>query len=151
MKYNEMLKITQKKEYNKQFIMNYIINEKIKEIELDKSNINIDENRVKEITKNVINQLGENYNSLEKNKQNEVKYFIESYIRLNEKWNKFVNIKFSKNFELDVDEINKIAKDNNLNKEQKEKLKEIEINKKLMSFSDTLFQEIKRNYYIKYF
>lgn len=150
-KYNEMIKITQKRNYNKQFLINYIINEKIKEIELEKMKIKIDENQIEKLTKNFVNNLGEDFDKLENDKKNEVEHFVKNSIRLNEKWNEFVNIKFSRNFKINIDEVNKIAVDNNLNKEQKEKLKVIEINKKLISFSNSLFEEIKRDYYIKLF
>jgi len=83
-------------------------------------------------------------NKLDENMKGYIKKKIEQSYR----WNKLINIKFSSKLTVNLNEIDKITSDNKMNQKQQETLILNKKNEKLITFSQTYFNEVKRKYLI---
>ena len=124
-------------------ILQQMINEKIKEIELKNYKLSVSDTL---ISKKL------NLSLQKKNKliTKDIKDNIKNKIILQDKWNRLINLKYSQQLYVNTDEINQIIKSKNLKEKDREKIISIEKNKKLNIYSKTFFNQIKVKYLIKY-
>lgn len=138
----ENREISLKKEGN--FILQNLINFKIKEIELTKYPKSIFPNQIY----NNIDIILKNYQSL-KNISNEEKKILlpnlKNILEIDRKWKFFISQKFQNESTVNLSEVKQKSK----TQKQLKKNINIEKNKKIIAYSETYFNEIKRNYYIK--
>ena len=126
------------------FVLQQMINDKIKKLEVVFSKVNVSEK--------IINSQ---YASLKNNKLKEKKISqeLEKLIILKiedtYKWNKLINLKYGSKLAINIDEINEIMKSKKIPEDKRDKIVEIEKNKKLNTFSKTHFNKIKKKYLIK--
>lgn len=140
------------KDNNFFFIVDELINEEIKIAEIKKFNNLIDENILKNKTDTIINNNKLTIDKIQNNLEKEyIKNFFEKKIFIEVNWNNLISKKFKNQLEINFNEINELEKNLNLNQDQKEKMVKIEINKKINSFSQTHFNKIKQEYFIKKF
>jgi len=125
-------------------ILENTINLKIKEIELNKLEIEIKKENINKKFNSIIKQI-----SNDKQINNEMKGLIYKQIETQERWNNLIFFKFRNKLEVNINEINEIAKLRNLNNKQKEELIFSEKNKKINIISNTYFNEIKSKYLVK--
>ena len=125
-------------------LLKNLIEEKIKEIETNKNNINVSETL---ITKRV-SQILQNY-TLDENNKNKIKKYLFNKVEINMKWNKLIAILFSKKLEINMNEIEENLVNKNLDIKKKEEMIRIEKTKKINIISKTFYNEIKRKYLIK--
>ena len=124
-------------------ILQQMINEKIKEIELKNYKLSVSDTL---ISKKL------NLSLQKKNKliTKDIKDNIKNKIILQDKWNRLINLKYSQQLYVNTDEINQIIKSKNLKEKDREKIISIEKNKKLNIYSKTFFNQIKVKYLRKY-
>lgn len=135
----------------KKIVMGNIVNDLIKQKEVEKENINIDKKIIDSNFQRIIANIDEN-NSL----VNQDKIEIYKKIELDLKWNFLISNKFRWNINVNIDEIDKKIADNKIeNEDEKFKLKEKLINEtkeqKLKIHSNIYLEKIKRQYLIKYY
>lgn len=134
--------------------LNGLINRKIKEIETDKTKIQIDEKILFENANDIFkkidhrNKIDPN-NALEKENYETIKKIIENNIKIELGWKKLIIIKFKNSIDININEIEYLVKEKNLNRKSKDNLIEIEKNKKLNSYENSYLNEIKNKYLIK--
>lgn len=134
------------------FIVDELINEEIKIAEIKKFNNLIDENILKNKTDTIINNNKLTIDKIQNNLEKEyIKNFFKKKIFIELNWNNLISKRFKNQLEINFNEINELEKNLNLNQDQKEKMVKIEINKKINSFSQTHFNKIKQEYFIKKF
>ena len=131
-------------QFDTRSILESTINLKIKEIELNKLKIEIKKENINKKLNSIINQI-----SNDKQINNEMKDLLYKQIETQERWNRLIFFKFKDKLEVNINEINEIAKLKNLNNKQKEELIFSEKNKKINIISNTYFNEIKSKYLIK--
>ena len=141
---NEILKNRPLNNSEKKVLLKNLIEEKIKEIETNKNNINVSETL---ITKRV-SQILQNY-TLDENNKNKIKKYLFNKVEINMKWNKLIAILFSKKLEINMNEIEENLVNKNLDIKKKEEMIRIEKTKKINIISKTFYNEIKRKYLIK--
>lgn len=125
-------------------ILQQMISEKIKELEVIENKIKINELDVEKKLKIIIsNKKKETTNFVKKN--------IKKKIMNKDSWAKLIKIKYSNKLEINLNEIEQKIKNRNLDKEEINKIMLIEKNKKLNIFSKTFYNEIKGKYLIKTF
>lgn len=125
-------------------ILNNMINEKIKILEIEKNKNIIDKNQ---INKRLNQILKERFNDKVINK--EIRKKMREKITVSVGWNEILKQRYAGKLDVNMDEINERQDLKKLSIEEKNKLILKEKNKKLNSYSSTLFNEIKRNYYIQ--
>ena len=125
------------------FILNLMIENKLKEIEFKKINLNINEELVEKKFSEIIQSFKGN------NLDSEIKIFIKKKIRINLKWAKLIRIKYGNSLEVNMNEINIIIKEKQIPSDKKAILVDQYKNKKFQIFSRTYLNEIKKNYFIK--
>ena len=125
------------------YILDQLIENQIKKIEIDKNKINIANNVIKKITDEKILSY-----KLE-NPPNFLKQYIFYETKLENEWNKLINIKFSNKLSLNTNEIESVIKSKNLSDSEVEKLILIQKSRKLNSISKSYFNSIKRNVFVK--
>ena len=125
-------------------IIENLINEKVKEIEINKNKIEIN----KQI---IINQFNARYsNNFDTSTLNyEIKKFLMEKIKRDLQWNELLNKKFYNKLTVNLSEINEVIKSRNIPEEKKEEFIMMEKNKKLASISNNYFNFIKSQKYIK--
>ena len=125
-------------------ILRNMINDKIKilEIEKYKNIINIDQ-----INKRLNQIFKERFNNQLINK--EIRKKMREKITVSAGWNEILKQRYAGKLDVNMDEINERQDLKKLSIEEKNKVILREKNKKLNSYSATLFNEIKRNYYIQ--
>lgn len=135
----------------KKIVMGNIVNDLIKQKEVEKENINIDKKIIDSNFQRIIANIDENNTLVDQDK-------IEIYkkIELDLKWNFLISNKFRWNINVNIDEIDKKIADNKIeNEDEKFKLKEKLINEtkeqKLKIHSNIYLEKIKRQYLIKYY
>ena len=135
----------------KKIVMDNIVNDLIKQKEVEKENINIDKKIIDSNFQRIIANIDENNTLVDQDK-------IEIYkkIELDLKWNFLISNKFRWNINVNIDEIDKKIADNKIeNEDEKFKLKEKLINEtkeqKLKIHSNIYLEKIKRQYLIKYY
>ena len=148
--------LTSDKELLKKKVINILIERKIKEIETNTLNIEVSE---KEVENDVNNYLIEaklnndlldlfyNNNELEKD-------YLKNIIKIEIKWSKLINQFYQNRINLNVTEINREVQKEEINSEDKEKLKRNMIAKErnnlLNKFSVTHLEKCKKKYLIKF-
>ena len=120
-----------------------MIDEKIKIMELDKFKISINKNLTEKKYKTILKE-----NNLNEKDKNLKKYLIKK-IETNQRWNKFISIKYSNKLEINMSEIDEIMNLKKIPLEKKEDFINSEKNKKLAIWSRITFNEVKKSYFVK--
>lgn len=125
---------------DKNLILEEMIINKIKELEINKNKININENYINEILKkNLIIEVPD----LIKNE-------IKKKISISNGWSQLINMKFKNKLSINTNEIKeRISTESD--RLDKIKILEIEKNKKLNILSQTYYNEIQKKYFVKKF
>lgn len=142
----ELIQILENRNVSKsetQIVLQSIIEQKVKELELIKYKIQIDQ----AMLNNKINLIVNKKNYGEKKK--EIKEFLLKKIEIQEKWNKLIFLKFANKLEVNINEIDEIVKKNNLSNDERSKVLNNHKNRKINIISRTYFNEIKAKYLIK--
>jgi len=124
-------------------ILNLMIDEKIKVMELKKLNILVNKNLVEKRYRKILKER-----NLNEKDQNLKKYLIKK-IETNLKWNKLIYLKYSNKLEININEIDEIMNLKKIPMEKKEDFIASEKNKKLAIWSKIAFNEIKKSYFVK--
>ena len=127
-------------------ILSQIINEKIKELEILKYKIDNNQNEIELKFKNIINNISKDVHI-----DDQLKKRIKKKIGITVKWKDLVLLKYGNKLQLNTIEIDEYSQNYSLNKEEKEKIYNAELNKKFKVISKTFFNEVKRNYLISYY
>lgn len=135
------------KKINKQLmpsILQQMISEKIKELEINEYKMKINETIIENKYKKIVSN---------KNKEitNSIKENIKKKIKYNELWSNLIQIKYRNKLEVNLSEIEQIIKNQKLDNKDLNKIINLEKNKKLNTFSKTFFNEIKIKYLVKTF
>jgi len=125
-------------------ILQQMINETIREIEVKKNNITADKKTVNDKINEILSKF-----SNEIKLDDQIKSNIKSKIENSIKWNNLILIKFRNKIEINTNEIDQIIKSKDLNDQEKNRITILEKNKKLQVFSKTYFNEVKKQYFIK--
>ena len=125
-------------------ILQQIINNKIKEIEIQNYKLNINEELVNKNIEEIIKKKNKTIN-------NGIKINLKNNFKIQESWNKLINLKYSNKLSINVNEIDQIIISKNLKEKDRNKIINIEKNKKLNIYSKTFFNEIKIKYLVKLF
>ena len=125
-------------------ILQRMIDEKIKESEVEKNNITADKKAVNIKINEILSQFSD-----EVKLDDQIRSNIKSKIENSIKWNNLILIKFRDKIEINTNEINQIIKSKNLKEQEKDRIALLEKNKKLQVFSKTYFNELKKKYFIK--
>ncbi len=141
---NEILKRKSLNEAEKRILLKNLIEEKIKKIEVDKNNVNVNKDAVNKR----VSQILSNYqlNEIDKDK---IKKYMFNKVEINMRWNKLITILFSRKLEINMNELEENIKNKNIDIKNKEKLIKIEKTKKINIISNTFYNEVKRKYLIK--
>ena len=126
------------------FVLQIMIQDKIKMLEIDKNKIQIPE---QEIQSKLALVLDQSFKNEEISKS--LKDLIYKKIKYTSSWNILISQKFANKLTVNMDEIDEIIKSQNLKDGERNKVIELEKNKKLNIFSKTYFNEIKKKYFIK--
>lgn len=135
-------KIDQKGEV---LILENLIEEKIKNLETQKLKISIDKKRVEEIVNSNLNK----YNDEIKNSK-EIFSYIQNKIEISMKWNALITSLYARKIEINTNEIKEIINSKNKTELNQKNLINEEKQKKINVLSKTHFNEVKKNYFIKY-
>ena len=127
-------------------ILSQIINEKIKELEILKYKIDNNQNEIELKFKNIINNISKDVHI-----DDQLKKGIKKKIGITVKWKDLVLLKYGNKIQLNTIEIDEYSQNYSLNKEEKGKIYNAELNKKFKVISKTFFNEVKRNYLISYY
>ena len=125
-------------------ILQQIVNNKIKEIEIQTYKLNINEELVNKKIEEIIKKKNKTIN-------NEIKINLKNNFKIQESWNRLINLKYSNKLSINVNEIDQIIISKNLKEKDRNKIINIEKNKKLNIYSKTFFNEIKIKYLVKLF
>ena len=126
-------------------IIQNLIDEKVKEIEIENNKIKIDMQIVKE-------QFNKKYPNFNKNQfDNKIKDFLIKKTQIDLQWNVLLNKKFYNKLAVNLSEINEVMKSRNISNDKKEDFILLEKNKKLVSISNNYFNLIKSKTYIEIF
>lgn len=129
------------KSNEKILLINRIINNKIKEFEIKKYKIKIDDSDIEK----KINRISEN-TLLKQNK--ELLDLIYEKLSIEKKWNKLILRKFRNKLEINMNEINEKIESKKFQKNKDDIIK-IEKMNKIAILSKTYFNEVKQKFYIK--
>lgn len=128
----------------KKVILKNIINLKVKKIELDDRKIEINDLLLKKKANLILNK---NYKTITLDE--EMKNLFIEKIKIQERWNTLIIKEFKNKLEINLNEINEIINSKNLAEENKEKLINLQKNKKINLLSQTFFNQIKNKFLIK--
>ena len=132
-----------KKEYNS--ILEKLINDKIKIIEIEKNNIEVD-NEI--INKQLIEKFP---NINDSNVSKELRNYLFNDLKMNYQWNILLNRKFSNKLTVNLNEIEEVMKTRNIPDDKKNSFILMEKNKKLVSVSNSYFNEVSSSTYVERF
>lgn len=127
-------------------VLQQIIEETIKKIEVNNMNIAADDKQVSERFKKILSGLPKEIEISE-----EIKTNIKNKIKNSIKWNNLILSKYRNKIEVNTNEIEEIMKSKNINDKNMDQITVIEKNKKLNVFSKVYFNEIKKKYFIQYY
>lgn len=133
----------------KQIAYKNLIEFKIKELEIKKSNIKLKQDYLEKELNLINSSIDKKFEDLSKRKK--IKELIKKKIKINMEWSILIKKLYFSDININVQEINDISKKNNLDKIEKNKLILSEQNKKIKKFSKSHYNKIKRNYIIKYY
>lgn len=125
------------------YIIQEIINNRIKELETNKLNITFNKAEANTRLESILKKIPSN-SKIDSGIKNNMKKTIETSL----KWNNLIINKYKNKLEININEIDEIAKAKTLTEEEKNRLINFEKTKKLNVISKTYFNEIKRNYYV---
>jgi len=128
-------------------MLNFLVEKKVKELEVEKRNIQINGRLINEKITNINKQLDSL--KIEKNKKENIIKFLKHKITLDYKWNMLIFMTYNNSLGLNLNEINEKYK--NENKFINEDMFKNETNVKLQSLSKTHYNKIKNSYLIKKF
>lgn len=140
-----------KNEFNKieeNLILETLIKEKIKELEIKEEKIKISNDQINKRVEAIIQQL-KNINEENENKINFIKKKLKEKIYIQSAWDQLIIEKFSRNLNVNLSEINEKAKTKKIEKDEIENLIQREKQKKIVSNSETYYNEIKQKYFLK--
>lgn len=126
-----------------QFLLEQLINEKIKKIEIKKNNIEVERKKIEKKFKLITEKIKE------ENVPLEIKKIIKEKIVIDENWKKLIFIKYGNKIEINMNEIEDKFKLQKLDLEKRENIINFEKNQKMNVFSKTYFNEIKRKYLVQ--
>ena len=141
---NEIIKKRKLSDPEKKNLLQNLIEEKIKEIELKKNNITVD----KTIVNKRVTQIINNY-QLDISNQNKIKKYMFNKVEINMGWNRLITILFSRKLEINMNELEENIKNKNIDIKKKEEMIRVEKTKKINIISNTFYNEIKGKYLIK--
>ena len=131
-------------EKNKINILQNMIDEKIKYLETQKNNISVN----KKIVEERVNFNIEKYNDDIKNSK-EILNYIKKKIEISMKWNALITSLYARKLEINTNEIKEIVNSKKKVTNEEDVIR-LEKEKKINILSKTYFNEVKKNYYIKY-
>lgn len=136
------------------YLLQNLINRKIKEIEIRKTKIEISEEEILAnaniIYKKVYNQSKETNSDQKKDDTlDSLKEVIKNNVRIELSWKRLIFLKFARSIDINVNEIEYIKEEKKLNIEQLNNLIEIEKNKKIATYESSYLNEIKNRYLVK--
>ena len=129
---------------SKNYLLQTLIEEKVKELELQKYNINIKE----EIVLNELKQILKKSNIKNKISDKKKKYMYKK-IEISMKWNKLITLLFNNKLEINISEIEENIKSKNINLKNKDEIIKMEKLKKINVLSKTFYNKVKQKYLIK--
>ena len=132
-----------KKEYS--LILEKLINDKIKIIEIEKNKIEVD-NKI--INKQLIEKFP---NINDANVSKELRNYLFNDLKINYQWNILLNRKFSNKLTVNLTEIEEVMKTRNIPDDKKNSFILMEKNKKLVSVSNSYFNEVSSSTYVERF
>lgn len=137
----------------KRLAIKNLIETKIKDLETKKINISINTN---ELDSNLNQYFTKLFNNKAVNLEDDIntkkiKKLLSEKIEIDLKWAKLIKILYLPSLNINLNEINDIVVQEKLNKVQKEKFIISEKNKKLLKYSLSHYNKIKKNYLIKYY
>ena len=138
----ENKKITDSSQRN--YLLQNLVNQKIKELELKNKEINIDKTIIDNQVNNILSKKKinpQNYNF--------VKEHIYKKIKISLEWNKLISIVFAANLNININEIEENIKSKKLDITQKDQIIKNEKVKKINLLSNAYFNEVKKKYLIK--
>lgn len=149
----KLIEIFNKRIINKsesRVILNQLIELEIKESETSLYNIDYNEDVIIAETNKRLKLL--NFENLDISLEDKkiLKNRLINNLKIEYKWNRLIVILYANKLSINTNEINEISKDKNFDEKEKERLIEIEKNKKIQIFSKMHFNKIKKKYYIQY-
>jgi len=129
---------------SKNYLLQTLIEEKVKELELQKYNINIKE----EIVLNELKQILKKSNIKNKISDKKKKYMYKK-IEISMKWNKLITLLFNNKLEINISEIEENIKSKDINLKNKDEIIKMEKLKKINVLSKTFYNKVKQKYLIK--
>jgi len=126
-------------------ILQQLINDKIKELEVKEKKIQVDLKQIDLQTQSILNKVAD------KNISPVLIKKLKNKIKINTSWNRLVISIYRNKLEINMNEIDEILKSKKVKLEEKDNFVLSEKNKKLNIFSKTHFNEIKKKYFIKNF
>jgi len=134
----------------KDLIFESFIKEKIKELQIKEEKIKISNEKVQKRIEDILNQT----KHLDKQNQNEINFIkkkLKEKIYTQSAWDELILRKFSSSLDVNLSEINEKVKTKKIDQNKLEFLIQREKQKKIVSNSETYFNEIKQRYFIKKF
>jgi len=130
-------------EYN--LILEKLINNKIKNTEIEKNKIDVDDKILDKL-------LNEKYPNLKNiNISKNAKNYLFEELKINHQWNLLLNRKFNNKLTVNINEIEEVMKSRKIPDDKKNSFILVEKNKKLVTISNTYFNEILSKTYVEKF
>lgn len=147
-KLNKILFNKEFKEKNLENLLSKLTNYKIKEIEIKKNKIVVEDK--------IINQNLTKYKTfllkkkdINNREMEEIIFLIRKQIEIDLGWINLINLKLRNQSQINTKEVNEISKKNNLDDNEKKLVLEQEVQKQFNLFSQTYFNRIKREFLIR--
>ncbi len=128
----------------KKYLLQTLIDEKIKKLEITNYNLKINESIINKQVDQIIGAR-----DIDTKFNDEIKNYIYNKIETNLKWNQLITILFSNKLEININEINEKIKSNNIDQSKSEEIIKIEKTKKINIISNTFFNEVKKKYLVR--
>ena len=113
---NQILKNKTFSDTEKRILLKKLIEEKVKELEVDKNNIKVSKADVnKRVTQILSNYQLDDFN------QDKIKKYLFNKVEISMRWNKLIRILFSRKLEINMNEIEENIKNKNLDIKKKKK------------------------------
>ena len=125
-------------------ILNNLINQKIKKLEIEKNNNLVNQDQINKQLSQILKQRFPDQMI-----SKEIKEKIKEKIIVAAGWNEILKQRYAGKLDINMNEISERLDIEKLNIEEKNKIILKEKNKKLNSYSTTLFNEVKRSYYVQ--
>lgn len=129
---------------SKNYLLQILIEEKVKELEAKKYNIIIREEIVLNQLKNIL-KASNTENKISEKKR---KYMYKK-IEISMQWNKLITLLFKNKLEININEIEENIKSKNIDIKSKDEIIKMEKVKKINILSKTYYNKVKQKYLIK--